>query len=76
MLDNPCVGSGHSPYSLDNIKNSVLESDQPISLVPPTYAHAREQRGTLDPALGVERGAVPAKLAAPAIEVGLHGRIR
>ena len=84
MLDNPCVGSGHSPYSLDSIdttiidsiKTSVLESDQPNSSVPPTYAHAREQRGPLDPALGVERDAVPAKLAAPAVEVGLHGRFQ
>ena len=75
MLDNLCVGSRHSPYSLDSIKNSVLGSDQPSSSMPPTYAHAREQRGPLDPALGVERDAVPAKLAAAAVKVGLHGRI-
>ena len=40
--------------------------------MPPAYAHAREQRGPLDSALGIERAAVPSKLSAAAAEVGLR----
>ena len=42
-------------------------------LMPAAYAQAREQRGPLDSALGIERPAVPAKLSAAAAEAGLMG---